>query len=996
MGTRTENRAVMSAAVPDPIEDEVADAVAIDPPADGPGAWQVHSPMPYLDEEIRFRDSQAWEALFTTYNADLGFFERVVLGTTQATGARVTLVADAHVWSPDPRAGRNAGTRYVPGLAATSGRAAFHPKVTVLVGPARLLVVVGSGNLSLGGWHLNAETWTIARGDLTGCPELVWQVADWLRTLQAVVSISPSAGKGIDRTVLALDRFTAEVPVVSTPHRLVHTSANRILDQLPDPNRSDGPSEPVAVHTLRLHAPFHDPKGQALGELVRRYAPARVLLAVQPSRTVLDPAAINAVMKGLRGEGFGTNLQVVAEPGSSRYRHGKLVEAVSADGAVQWSLTGSANLSWAAMLSTVGAGGNVEVGVVTKHSWSLFPPGDPIDLTDVPRVVIASGADQDDTGRAAGPVLLEALRTPDGLRLLLARPLAVDTAVEISEGTAYDEWRKVADLTWSEEGVPPEARTREHVLAGVEPHGASRVRLTWAVPADTATSGGREPAQLIMHGEPQFVVDPDRVLATARDMTSGANRAGNSNTIDLLGDAALLERWLARIAQAQTSAALPSASGVGAPRAEDHDEESISIHGRHLDDGQAWLTQQDAAKARLGPRMFQFAIGGMPAARALDSTNAMLNIDTSSDAIVDERTAGLDEDDSEVINDETDPTDASRLIDDDHLEAARRADEAERTRIAALTVRERRRIQRLLGHYVRQDAQRFPAIDRLAIVGVLLFATQRDVWTDSQGGGGWIPLLADALCTLDRLDASGATDIPESLFESFGSLAAVGAFLLSEQTLRRTHTDSVSHWNRAVAGVSHLLSAATWQQVSIYAAEMRGPNRPPIDPDDVLRVAELIVQNDPILDAVELIEALHPAWRIHRHASRVLHVEAEGSRNPGMIAAEVMDGLSVSADPVVVRATGSQGIWAVLVRDAEMLTAITVSRSGRPWWQPYRLTDRMSAKLLVSGGEGTERSRVRNIPLTAPYPPAVAALRAAGADEDEAHSHGACPGFEYG
>jgi hypothetical protein len=45
----------------------------------------IASPLPYLFAEERHGDRQAREALFCTFNADLGFFERTVLGVTQAT-----------------------------------------------------------------------------------------------------------------------------------------------------------------------------------------------------------------------------------------------------------------------------------------------------------------------------------------------------------------------------------------------------------------------------------------------------------------------------------------------------------------------------------------------------------------------------------------------------------------------------------------------------------------------------------------------------------------------------------------------------------------------------------------------------------------------------------------------------------------------------------------------------------------------------------------------
>ena len=79
----------------------------------------IASPLPFIFAEDKHGDRQAREALFCTFNADLGYFERTVLGVTQSTGARVTVVGDGRISDPDPRAARNAGTRYVHGLAVT-------------------------------------------------------------------------------------------------------------------------------------------------------------------------------------------------------------------------------------------------------------------------------------------------------------------------------------------------------------------------------------------------------------------------------------------------------------------------------------------------------------------------------------------------------------------------------------------------------------------------------------------------------------------------------------------------------------------------------------------------------------------------------------------------------------------------------------------------------------------------------------------------------------
>jgi len=71
------------------------------------------APLSFLIAEERQGNGQAREALFCSCNVDLGYFEQAVLSAAEATGARVTVVADARASDPDPRAAPGAGTRYV-------------------------------------------------------------------------------------------------------------------------------------------------------------------------------------------------------------------------------------------------------------------------------------------------------------------------------------------------------------------------------------------------------------------------------------------------------------------------------------------------------------------------------------------------------------------------------------------------------------------------------------------------------------------------------------------------------------------------------------------------------------------------------------------------------------------------------------------------------------------------------------------------------------------
>ena len=604
-------------------------------PGQNPHVLTVASLLPALFEEQKRGDYQAREAVFTTFNADLGFFERTVLGATQATGARVTVLGDADVWAPDARAARNAGTRYLPAVAVHRG--AFHPKVNVVVGRSRALVSIGSGNLSPGGWHLNDELWTVARIDADGFPDFVVDVASWLRRLPDVVLMSQEAAAALHRAAADLDSLRGSVELLPTRHRLVHTLDLSIIDQLPD-----GP-----VENLDVYAPFHDPSCAALRALIERFTPRTVRVGVQgDAQTSIDPEALADVLAWSRNT-HGVTAQILQSP-PGRYRHGKLIEATRPDGG-RWALTGSPNLSRAALLMPATRGGNIEVGLVTHDAAALFPGGKPISATAVSARPPASPSDTDAT--VGNPTLLSAVREAGGRVLVrFAKITSLPCRVQISAHFAYDTWHDAIE-------VPVGSSV---IVLDSEQHGGTRIRLAW----DDA-HGERK------FGATHFVVDPSRIMQRAADATA-STRSHVSDPFLIITDPRLADLWLSGLSQlaaAQAQIALPVATSGGVPRGE---SDATPTPGKFLpDDEHSWLTYQDDAKARLGPAMFAFALGGMAAVHALGRTTAALTLQLPTDVLVDEAAAGLDDDDAEIVNDETDareldpgPSDANNTAGD--------------------------------------------------------------------------------------------------------------------------------------------------------------------------------------------------------------------------------------------------------------------------------------------------------------------------------------------
>ena len=887
---------------------------------------EIASPLPFLFEEYRHADRQAREALFCTFNADLGYFERTVLGVTQSTGARVTVVGDGRISDPDPRAARNAGTRYVCGLAVTGSGSAFHPKVTVTAGPERAMVAVGSGNLSSGGWHLNKETWIVATADRERCPVIVAEVAGWLRTLDQVCAITPHAVQGISRTAVLLENLAVAAAVEDTGHRLVHTSSGPLLDQLPAGD----------VDRLLLYAPFHDEKAKAIRRLVERLRPSQVTLAVQSrGRTVIQPDAVRDVITDL-----GVPFNVVEDP-EEKYRHGKLVEAIGADGS-RWTLTGSPNLSARALLLSAADGGNIETGVISRPDASLFPAGcRPVTLEEVPAVCITGPA----VSRAAADVtLLAAVRTNAGLEVVFARPPAETVRIVASRAAEFDRWQDA--------GTVP-AGVATHVMAGVDLPGGAPVRCMYGAGADNASGG-------IV-----FVTDPALVLIrpgeTARH--GGTDPPGPAA---LITDPRLLELWtsaLGELASSRPVSSLPRVAAPAAPRGEDADGRDRG--GLRLDtDEESWLAYTDDAKADLGPAMFHFVLGGFPGLRAFAGT-ADSGLREPTDKLVDESRPGLDSDNAVAVGDDTDP-DGSAVL----AEAPHAGDESGVTHDPDLTERERRRVRRCLDAAVSTDLPGLPAVHRLALLSLVLCAVQAEVWDSPLGDRGWIRIVSRALGKLDR------EDIPERMSNCAASWAAIATYLMHEHRPTTGRAAEILLYEKAAAEVSHLFPAAEAQLIADFAGPFTNKNGYPIDPNAVMHVINMVVQSDPLAEAIDILGSNHPAWRVDKHNARLLHVHGE-IRATFPAAAEALDAVP-GTDTAAVWATGTGAGWTIAIRDQGTFVRIEKNPQGQVTWWHYSVGSLTSPTGIARDPELGNRARIRHGALTQPFPAAIQALAAAG------------------
>ncbi|MFD0403726.1 hypothetical protein [Kitasatospora sp. NPDC127116] len=411
----------------------------------------IASPLELIHEEEDHRDCQASELLLLSYTVDLQLLEKFALGPARAAGARVTVLGDADHLVLDPRSARLPGRDYLAGPAAAP--AAFHPKLFVVAGPERATVAIGSGNTTVAGWCTNHELWTVLRSTAQGTPALFSDLAAWLRELPCSrVAMMPPLATALNRTADLLDQRVAAAPVVEQEARFVSSLHRPIIEQLPE-----GP-----VAELTVSAPFHDPGATALARLVARLKPRRLTVCYQEHGTELDGPAVSALLRQHGGE---LRREARKSPFDGRYRHGKLIEW-AVDGQ-RWALTGSPNLSAAALLRAVPDGGNCEIGVIAPADRSLAPPGEPV----APEAVVHLAPPRraaDDAPPARLPRLLGAVRDQGGLRVWLARPAERGVELRLSHYSRPPE-------EWTALGTVPAGATEHRFPVDAEP--GSRVGI---------------------------------------------------------------------------------------------------------------------------------------------------------------------------------------------------------------------------------------------------------------------------------------------------------------------------------------------------------------------------------------------------------------------------------------------------------------------------------------------------------------------------------------
>ena len=306
----------------------------------------------------------------TSYSVDLSLFNEFLLARLGEPPLNIAVLVDHRRLAtsleriPAERAETLTAVNRNWLLRAVHAPAAFHPKSYLAVTGSTAKLLVGSGNLTGDGLNEGHEVFTAFTSDTAIGVAAITTWRAWIRRLVTLVGDTTLAHRLQDLE----SRIPSPAAIApANPSPLLHNLDTPLADQL----ATRLTAADIDVEELRMTAPFYDEDGAAVGTLLDMLNPRRVTLFIHPS-TKVDGHRLATRLKA-------SGAQVtVMEYEPDAFVHAKLVAVIGK--ARAWLLSGSANLSRAALTLTPHTGGNIELAVLTpldpEKARTLFIPDD--------------------------------------------------------------------------------------------------------------------------------------------------------------------------------------------------------------------------------------------------------------------------------------------------------------------------------------------------------------------------------------------------------------------------------------------------------------------------------------------------------------------------------------------------------------------------------------------------------------------------------------------
>lgn len=305
-----------------------------------------------------------WRSVaFTTYALSLSFFEAVILDRLIRGGGRQALILSdpEGVRSGLSEAGaRRAGRDYdIEPVVCTTG--VFHPKLSVFASEDDIHLLVGSGNLTFGGWGGNIEV--VEHLHPSFAPDAINDAADMFELLAMSERIRTEAGPACIRLAESLRRANRTATTTGTV-RLIHSVGGSIAAEI-----ERFADELGGARRITVVSPYHDLDGRGVDALADALSCHDVRLHAHPRGTVRGLGAASWPFEGTR-ERTVVNVATPFEA-DNRPLHAKAIEILCRRGRLL--IAGSANSTHAGLF-----GANVEASVLriqrdSQLGWKPLP-----------------------------------------------------------------------------------------------------------------------------------------------------------------------------------------------------------------------------------------------------------------------------------------------------------------------------------------------------------------------------------------------------------------------------------------------------------------------------------------------------------------------------------------------------------------------------------------------------------------------------------------------
>ena len=290
-----------------------------------------------------------WDnVFFTTYALSLSFFEVEVLDALVRGGGRGAVIysdVDGIQYALSERGARLVGREYEL-IPVSNSRGVFHPKVSVLAQGTDAHLLVGSGNLTFGGWGANLEF--IEHLHSSFAATAMSEAADMLELLADTPHISMADPEPCLRTAEVL-RASTRGQAENRDIRLVHNVAGTVGERIAELADELGGAARVV-----LVSPYFDQTGSGIDRLLAALNCSEAHVHRHGATCAAGSAASWPSMDPTKVRAIKLQADLVDD---DRPLHGKCLEILCRDGRLL--VSGSANSTLAGLY-----GANAEASIV--------------------------------------------------------------------------------------------------------------------------------------------------------------------------------------------------------------------------------------------------------------------------------------------------------------------------------------------------------------------------------------------------------------------------------------------------------------------------------------------------------------------------------------------------------------------------------------------------------------------------------------------------------